>query len=752
MSASWLSRLTNTHGHRLRLYFTIQGIPNVFQEDEEDVPAVLEDEARPRTKLVQKIHPATTKLVMAERRVEGGTLTIELMDDEAGTLTALFAPRAYRSTYVRADCDDNAATVHVKSEDEFVDEPGAVYVDGETIAYESRDADSLFDCERGAYGSTATGHFGSSEQGAAVYRAPSSWKGRRVYLHSYFLNDDGTTTAALERVEGTFRIEKAPRQDDDGQWVITCTELGNEIYKKKIGRGLREMEIEPTHTHDSPSPDDDERVLSVGLAVKQFAMGDATTQVVLKSDEGNFACVALIGVDETDAEITINPQASLVDPVAAPWHFTTAVRHIAILEDTWASIALQVLISKLGDFGGGGFDRLPGTEPETFAGPSFQMGAGIPETEIDIASFQAAGDLIKGRYVIDSEHTVADFLFEFCLATNSVPYFTRGGLLAARPISSQSNDTAMSVNATHLHEGSRAVVEYDEEDIAPRADIECNYDVLTQEYCARINTYDETLAKKYPGDEKTLLLRSKSIIVEEYPLGKNRVPGGIQEVRPSIGVARPLVAVETDMRVIQVTSGRGRARVSGRWHLDLLQLEIGDLVNLAISAPNLEGADSISQLARLVEIGPDFDDNAVDATFELIDQVFVFAPACLIESVDGAVLTLKTGTLEAYEPSTPGQMFGDNFAVQVWDISAGTYVQRRVLSHTDTTVTLDSAPGFGIEDGVDLLRMDAQTLPSDGINQDAFRDTDFAYQMHRQENSLITIDGDQVAPTISRWR
>lgn len=751
MTTTWDTRLTGGEGRDLRLYFTIQGVPDVFQTDVEDVPTTLEPAARPRRKVIKKggIQQSPTVLNLAERRVEGATMTVELVDDDDGTLTALFKPRQYRATFIRANTNTTTTTVSV-NDTSLLDDAGVAYVDAETIAYESSDPNDLLTCTRGAHGSVAQAHFGTSAQGAAVFTAPPAWKGRRVYLSSYFLKDDGTTSSPLSRAEGTFRIEKAPIQTESGAWLIQCSELGDEVFQRKIGRGLREVEIEPTlTTEDGVAPDS--RVLPVGQAVKQFAMGDYVTQVILRNSADAHLCYDVVDVNDADAEITIAEPQRVSHP-PANWGATVSVRHIAILEDTWAQMALKVLVSKLGDLTDGGFDALPGVEREAFGSPSFQMGAGIPLAEIDDTSFRAVGDLVKGRYIIDDETTVGAMLFEFSLATGSIPYFTRDGLLAMRHISSQSNATVMEVDESMLLEGSKGAVEYDEDVIAPRVNLECNYDPLTKEYAAKINTYDTELAARYPGDETTLQLQSKSIVIDGIPFGTSRTDLGVQEIQPAPESRRTFAAIEGDLRSLQVSNGRGRAYLRGRWHMDLLKLTIGDLVQLSVAAPNLEGAATINQLARCTELGPDWNKGAVDATFELVDQTFVFAPACLLESADTAILTLKTGTIEAYEPSTPGQMFADNSAVQIWDISAGTFVQRTVVSHTDTTVTISSGPGFAIEDGVDLIRHDDQTLAVEDTNQDGFTGADFTYQMNANENDFITIGGTPTRPTVSRWR
>lgn len=742
MSTTWAERLEDGSGRDIRLYFTIQGIPHVFQTDVTDVPSTLETSTRPRAKVIKKggIQQSPSVMNIAARRVEGGTLTIELVDDDDGTLVELFTPRRYRASFISANESAGDTTLSISAASTTIADADFIYVDAETIKVNSVGASSIT-CSRGQFGSVATPHYSNTDSGASVFTSPPAWEGRRVYLKSYFLNDDGSTSSALSRAEGTFRIEKAPSQTETGAWVIQCSELSDEFYQKKIGRGLRAVTIDSVLT--TAGSTDNTRDLFIGEeAIQQFALGSSTfAQVICKNDGEAASCWNVVDVDTPGETITMGSQ--MVANTPAHWGGTVNVQHVAILDDNWASIMLKVLLSKLGDTANGSFDQLPGTERTSFASGFFQFGAGILEDEVDVLGFQIAGQAKNGRFVIDGERAVADAMFEFALATNSIPYTTRAGLLSARPLSSSSNATVMTVTESMFMEGSKGAVEYDEDVICPRVDLLCNYDVLTGKYAARFNTFDTELAARYPGKEKTLEIQSKSLCVDGYPFGASRVGSGVQEVVPTSASRMTAGGVETFLRQVQVSNGRGRAYLRGRWHMDLLALELGDLVQLQVNAVNLEGATSINQLARVVELGPDWNSGAVEASFELVDEVFVVAPACTIASAALAVLTLTLNTPEAAEPLTPGQMFADGAAVQIWDISAGSFVQRTVLSHTDTTITLSSAPGFAIEADVDLLRVDDQSLAADDENDDGFSAMNFIYQMPANENA---------ADFVTRWR
>jgi hypothetical protein len=742
VSTTWLSRLTNSHGHRPRLYFTIQGIPDVFQEDSVDVPDVIEDDARPRRKLVSKITQSPTNLDMARRLVVGGTLTLELIDDDAGTLQSLFTPRRYRSTYVRAECNVGDTAIDVKATTAFAADSLA-YIGAETVLIETKDADSFTAVERAMYGSIEQKHFGTTTDGADVFTSPPSWKGRRVYLTSYFKNDDGTTTADLSRLEGTFVIEKAPKYVGDGKWEIQCSELSDEFYRRKIGRGLREAEMEAPAllTFDGSTT----LTLEVGnAAATQFivAATGTQTQVLLRDDADQAMSFQLTDVGSSSIEMgTTNFVTN--DTLSGPFPIKS-VRHIAVLQDSAASIALFVLTSRAGDETNGSFDKLPGLERDELNGDSWRMGAGILHTEVDTDAFRAMGDggAAVWSYVIDGEASVAEFLFEFCLHCNCIAYVTRDGKLSVRGITSAANDAVVTVNEDMLL--STVSTEHDEDVIKPLVSIQCNYDPITGDFAAgAVNIFDGELSDRYPGEGDSLLLASKSIVVEGYPRGNLRQRSGAGHQ----SIARPtmtITALQQLLRPIMVAQGRGRTFVSSRWHLDVLRLDLGDLVNLDVPTVNMEGGD-VSQLARVVGLGPFWDEACVEATFELVDRPFVIAPAGVVASAVDEVLTLELDTLEADDPARPGRMFADGSAVILFDVSTGAIEDHIVASHTDTTVTLAAAPGFTPAAG-DLLLAGRQGDADDSLlNDDGFSARDYIYQMPDDENDPDVVE-------VTRWR
>lgn len=725
MSSTWATRLAADDGHNLRLYVTIQGIPNVFQEDAADVPTVLEAAARPRTKLVTKIEQSETRLNLARRRVEGGQLTIRLDDDDTGALAALFAPRARRRAFCTPGSTAASATIGVSGTTGLASS-GTVYIEGETVTYSGLGAGpTLTGCTRGAFGSIATAHLSDTgNDGDGVFIAPPSWEGRRVYLTGYFVNDDGTTTAALTTSLGVFRLSAAPKKVDDFTWELTASDLVEEFATKKIGGGLFDVPIPSGTTNALNGSGNLQLVVGAGVNFNQFVIGLAQTHVLVSTVDGFTRLAALFS---TSAGTTIEYEC-----VSGPL-IVDHVRHSARILGAPAIVAPLVLASRLGDAANGANDVLPGYDSATFGEGSWRLGAGILAAEIDTASFAQFISSQPWSYIIDEETDLADFMFEFCFWTESLWLASRAGKLKVVSLNEDGAASVITVDRSLVDASAPVTLEYDESSIYPRARVECNYDIGTKKYLVVENFFDAKMQKRFQGREEALDIKLKSLFISGFPNWLNR---------PTISQEQ----LQGMMRTLQVVDGRGRAYIHAVCHLPLLVAELGDIVTLnGITALDGAGGTTLTnQLARVTSMRPRYDDAVVDVTFLLLEKMHRVAPAALITSKAAGVLTLVTTGPETAS-TTPGRMFADGAAVQVWDVSAGAKVSRTVLSHTDTTVTVSSDPGFVIEAGVDFIRLDAQTASIDFTSQDGFTGLDFVFEMPNDEN-------DGTAREVTRWR
>ena len=742
MSTTFASRLSSATGREMRLAIVIQGIPFVFQQGRTSlIDAVVAlagygtGANHARHFGLGKVEQAAKELDMQKRRMIGGGLTVELIDDSTNTLQSLFTPRKRRVAFL-TDSSTSATALSLSVTDVLtqIPDPGAIstlYVGGESILYDGRTAPFVINvAQRGAFGSEAAVHFGGSEQGAGVFTKPPSWIGRRVKLIGYFEKDDGSTTAALAQVLDTYRLEEAPKYLGNGSWQLQCSHLSDEFAVRKVGVGINDF-------NGSAS------IVSGNLALKSLALnrwtqgtasGAPPTQALVETEGGDveiYDITSATSLTATTNGIFGRVQPSRVTLPLEPKRF----RHIAVLSGAGATPGervLQMLASKVGDGVNGTYDVLGGYNRTRFGGFEFHLGAGINAADLDTTAFLDVGGGGTWSNVIDGEREVSDVLFDFCLQLECFWYVNSAGQLTVKRLAEDQSIAPTTIDDNTVI--GEPEVTYDEEAIAPRVSLKCNYDPVSGDFEGTVNVVDVDLAARYPSATDTLELESRSVVVDPVAVGDTgTVP------RESAGLA----SVEVALRRIQVANGRGRALVRFSAHLDLLTLDLGQIVSLTAAVPNFESG-TVAQTGRVTSLGPRIDDGEIDVVVELLDRAFVIAPAAVIASRVGAVLTLQTTGPEVASAS-PGNMFGDGNFVAHWDVSANLLEVNAIASHTATTVTLSGVPTFAHGAG-DFITVFQQNTSDVAANSTGQVPLDFTYQMP---------DVPVVGTTVSletRWR
>ena len=171
MSTTFATRLTANAGREMRLALVIQGIPLVFQQGRgtlvNGVVALAgygDGTLHSRHFGLCKVEQASKELDMQQRRMIGGSLTAELLDDDANTLQSLFTPRRRRVAFLTTDVTPTGTPLLVTDVINQLPDPatfpfgvGTIYVGGESITYDGRTAPDTIDiATRGAFGTTAT--------------------------------------------------------------------------------------------------------------------------------------------------------------------------------------------------------------------------------------------------------------------------------------------------------------------------------------------------------------------------------------------------------------------------------------------------------------------------------------------------------------------------------------------------------------------------------------------------------------------
>lgn len=731
MSFTWSTRLAAGDAQWLRLFVVIQGIPDVFQTSHVELPTTFFSAARPRRRILGNIRQGGAELDLNRRRMIGGSLRFELHEDEVGSLAALFATRRERTTFIASNATEVATTIVVKNNAAF-GTTGTLYCGGETITWTGKSGGTqLTGCTRGAYGSRPRSHFGTSEDGEAVYLAPPTWFGRRVYLNAYFENDVGEPLSTTWQQVGTFSIEGQPTFSAGGTWTIECSELTDEIGKKVIGAGLKEEKL------------DEDAVIAINQ-VYRLPTWALNKFKVYGGGQPMFA--RLVGTGHTEGEVVVAQVTNVttrlvIDDASLPtlWDWPVgAIGNLTILADTPGQCVAWALASRLGNGDNGAFDVLPGREHTSTSENEWFIGAGIEQGEVDFDSLGLISDQAQWRYVIDDEHPLEEMLSDFTFATNSFWKTDRLGALTFAPLNPEANPI-FTFDDTNILADAPPTVAVDESLIHPRVQFHCNYDMGSKTYGLILEFTDGELARLYPQITELFVVKSRTVYVRP-PRAPNIPPSPISfPMGPLAPNELPMLDLQNKVRqAFQPHKQRPLATVTIRSDISALDVELGDVVQVTADVPDLAGASSlVSRRAFVIGKQPRWEDGTIDWKLSLLpDNAVRVAPAAVVQSAAGAVLTLRANstTYPHASGANPGDMFAVNQSVRVWDVSAATYDTRSIASVGTGTITLSSAPSFVVQNDVDFVTLGDMISPEYGPSANGYTDHDFAYSIPDDEN------------------
>lgn len=690
---------------------------------------------------IVKIEQAETSLDMLKRRQVGGGLTVTLQDDAAGTLLALFKPRAVRSTWLTSTITAASTTLSVNATTGLT---SPVYIDGETVTFTGTSGGtSLTGCARGTSSSEAAAHVGGTDTGAGVYQSPPTWSGRRVTLTGYFLNGDGTTTTDLTSTLGTFMLEEAPVFIGNGAWELRCAELGESIARRKVGSGVRAGSFYPPGRNGNG-----DFVFALAQDADQYLFPNISgpsvwVRVDPPSGDPFIAPVGSVaGSSVTIGQDTVAPYGRASMRNALPDESMWKLTPLCILTGALPyELILQVIESRLGDSTNGARDILVGTARSAFGGAEIRMGAGLSTAYVDAAAFLAVGAFsTQWSYVIDGETTLGDVLADWCLAANAIWYTDADGLLTVATIGEDGAASSTTIDSSVLI--GEPSVTYDEENIYPRVTLRCDYSPMAGEFIDELNILDTELQAKYPAREDALVVESRSLRINPPSTTGGWKPPGLTLPGMTIESARDM------MRRIQSGSGRGRVLVRAKTTLETLGAYIGDVCTVtAEGVPNYEGGTLSATGGRIISRRPNYDEGTVELGIELVSTLYRIAPAALVDSLGGSwpgtpLINLNTTAFENAS-SSPGNMFATTWSVWIFDVSANTYEERTIVSKTTTSITLDSATTFTPVAGDFITVPEQPGTPSSPSSTNGYAKTNYVYLMPSNPTA---------ADFITRWR
>ena len=730
------TRLTSLSSKSAVVVVSIDGVPCDFTASMAGTaPAAPRLDGRG---LLVSVEESRTILDRQQRMQVGGGATI-VVQDRNNLLRSLFAVRSFRSTYITALVSKTATTVPM-ADTTTLASSGVVYVGSETIQYTGKTGTTLTGCTRGAFGSKAQAHRGGAETGNGVYTVPPSWFGRRVRLSVQFLDDDGRpdTSFGTEAL-ATFRLEAGAIDKGRGRWELRCSHLSDEVTKRKLGTGIRDLDgafvSEPETTTGGAD------ALAIWLPANTVLPTSATTPtlLVVRTKSGSRgATVTLDGVlyDGEGAFVheiletsTVPGSGQLVVMVSPTSQSderfglgylvgtlgqrptTDKARQICVLNSAAPSL-LRALTSRIGDGANGIYDALPGVEATVQGGPVVRFGAGIEASEVDTASVVAASANASGwSWVIDEEIPVGELLRDFCRASNTAAVFNAAGQLTFTPMLDQRVGASATIAEADVIGDIETTV--DEGAVYSRVRLECNYDPVDGESEGTFDIIDEEIAETYGDSENTLVIESRDLVVE--PVAKT---GDGTLIRPATQFSELLPVFRRTM-----LDGRGGSLLlSFRASAKHLDRQLGDFVALSMpSVSDYRGGSLAAAQGRIVERQPDWQSMTIELTVLVTERLFHFAPFAVVVSTSGSVV-ISAATFGTSSPASPANSFRVGDVLKVYDPVANVVVGDGVqVTGIPSTISLNlsnagAAPSLPVSPGwVLMLKTSTGATSTDGF-------------------------------------
>jgi hypothetical protein len=678
------------------------------------------------------------------RRMVGGSFRFSIVDDEDNTARALLSMRIRRATFLRvAKTALDSGTLEVSSSAGLA-ASGFVYLGGETIHYFAKtagpDSIQVLAAGRGQLGSRATAHAGATENGTSVFTQPPNWIGRRVKVIAFFVEDTGSIVTGEAQVIDTFRIESNPKQPSTGVFEFTCSHLSDEVATRQLGVGLDPVRIlyEPFPTTTGTS---------FSFAVEKTRKFDSAlaypTYVSFSKTSVGYSVHKLTTssqqVGYTDLQFSFR---NLVDgSTSSDAAGAESCRHIAILNGGPAGVlALMALTSIQGDAANGSYDLLAGYTDTTLDGLGYRFGAGIHSSEVDTNSFLNIGEVAPWfSFVINEQIPLADFLRDFCLATDSFWFVDNNGQLKVAPYAQNANTSSFTLTDIV----GDPIVTVEEDSIIPRLELECNYNHLTGKYAQKISLFDNEVIKRYPSREDVYQVKSRSI-----HLSPSNGPPDDKITLPTLSLGQ----IENIYRRFQYEDSRGRLVVQIMAPLSILaSATLGSIVSVGFSANDFSGGDILGTLGRIVSMSTRLDEGLVELELHIIERTSAIAPSAIISGVAADIYTLASGQFNGDDNTgSPALMFapiGSYWNCLIFDVSTGARHMTYATTLTATTVQLGAVPAFAISLNNDFITIAEMPNRDDSFldNAAGFGVDDFIYQ--QPDNEVLTINTFQ-----TRWR
>lgn len=725
--------LAGTDAHiDFALAVRIEGVPIVLVE--RSIPASVATALSGYTQFVgiTRVEEGEATLDLEDRRELGATLDVEVLDDAATTLAALFAVNTRRRTWVTATAAAVATTLTLQSTSGMVNGQ-TIYINSETVVIGTvASSTSLTGCTRGANGSTALALNGTATNGDSVYLVPPSWVGRRAYLYGYTLTANG---GGKEQLLGVFTLDEPPRHTGDNLWSLRFASVAQEIYDRALGVGLRQAKVTAATTwpiigtrQAATYTVDDSSAFRLGSSFPTYVLIENEEWASSGDWQRAYAIAELQGVALPPGAqtVTVWNDGTPWAPNEA-WHVVAqTLRPIAFIGGGPQAL-LYVLLSNEGQ-GAKIYDRLPGRLSTDVYSTGWRFGAALTTAEVDTTAFVAVQESRTSMIIIDGEMTVSDLLREWCLLNGTATRITFDGKLAPFSLATPRTTSTTTIGINSIVPDSRVEVVADESGLFPLGTAKAGYSPFSREFGVELNLIDAALFKRYPRVQNKRQLEFRSIGCNE---AANLDPGAPPFRHPASMSPGEVGALSAD--IMRGDNGLARRIVSLTLTMAHLDLRIGDVVQISSALPDgfsalpdMRGGTLANKLCRVIGRRPRYDAGRVDVKLLILDPLQVVSPAAVISSVSSSVFLNLATTGDEVSGGSPGNDFIVGAAVRIYDVSGGAYHSTTIVSAASTTqIEIASAPAFAIQNGVDYVVVDQAASTVGGTSAAGYNLTEF---------------------------
>jgi hypothetical protein len=599
---TWASRHAG-RSHDIVFAVSIQGVKHWLIDRSARIPSSLLG-GRPSVEVVVETVFGETTLDMQRRRQIGGSLNLLMRDNADQFLRALFRARRRPDTHLAVTVARTTAMsgsgVLTLKDTSSLPASGEVYIGAETFAYTGKAGATLTGVSRAQHSSRPQTHLGGSDTGAGIYVAPSSWVGRRVYVWSGYVADDGLVHDVAQ--VGTFRIEESPSHQGDETWELQCSEMSDWFGEARIYVGQRTIQSLPQNDRWSRVEGDTFDAYIPGDSLSLLHTGTAATYALFEVELGLSAIREIV---PTILDLRHRP-AALLDPAMVPvsnndnetngmqtarrW---SSVSHVAYLHGDPALITLRLMLSRTGDESNGPHDVLPGYLPEGNGDESWRMGAAFDEADVDAPAFEAliGQSMIQWTHLLSKEMPITTVLDEMCFACRCFWYITAQGKLSVAklrervPVSVATRNVALDDDMIDANDDEGST--FSEREVVSGYRISANFDPVQDKHLAIVGLRDHDVANRYP--EASIVEERESSFVSVNTT-QFAVPASDSQrlVRLS---STDFLSLQVQLRRLQSAQSRAPLYYTATAHWPASVLQVGDVVRVD-SAQLVDGETS----------------------------------------------------------------------------------------------------------------------------------------------------------------